>query len=1266
MAFVHLRLHSEYSIADGIVRLKDAVAAAENDNQPALALTDLNNTFGFIKFYRAARAKGVKPVLGTDVFITNENERDRPYRVLLLIQNEKGYKNLCELLSQAFLSNSYKDRAEIRFDWLKDLSEGLICLSGASIGEVGQCLLTGSAQSTELARNAAQRYAQVFGDRFYLEVQRAGFADDERLLRQTVALAIDTQIGVVATHPVQFLKPEDYRSHEARVCIAQGDTLANPKRQRLFTEEQYLKSSEEMTALFHDLPVAIENTLAIAQRCNFKMNLGTPQLPNFPTPHGESLEDYLRLASREGLEKRLLQRYPEAALREERRPTYQARLELECDTIIQMGFPGYFLIVADFINWAKNNGVPVGPGRGSGAGSLVAYSLGITDLDPLPYSLLFERFLNPERVSMPDFDIDFCQEKRQRVIDYVRERYGRDAVSQIVTFGTMASRAVIRDAGRVLDLPYNLCDQLSKLIPVVQAKPLSLEEAREKEPILAEREKKEDEVRELLVVARPLEDLVRNVGMHAGGVLIAPGKLTDFCPLYQAPGSKEDEGVVSMYDKDDVEAAGLVKFDFLGLKNLTIIQAAVDTINTLYKGAMPHWGEVADAAKPTADYQSKSAPRDTLSLEDLNGFDDPAAYQILKDANTTGIFQVESAGMRRYLVKLAPDQFEDIIAMLALYRPGPLNSGMVDDFILRKRGQQAIDYFHSDLKDCLAPTYGVIVYQEQVMQIAQIIAGYSLGGADLLRRAMGKKKPEEMAQQRSIFLEGALKKGHTEKLAAQLFDLMEKFAEYGFNKSHTAAYAVITYQTAWLKAHYPAEFMAATLSADMDDTDKVAFLVADAKANGLAVLPPDINASRYRFEPVVGASVSDGEIQTEEDFYSSRETITRSAPTRDPSPYDSGRKSRTIRYGLGAIRGVGESAVMNILKARENGPFTDLFNFCARVDRKLVNKRAMEALVKSGAFDALHPRGRQGRAQLVAGITLAVQAADTAEAQAHQGGLFDDFADSASGDTNSGASGTALGLSDTAPFTVREALLEEKLALGYCFSGSLFDDVRDELQRFAPNTLARLLPSRDPVWVAGVVVDSRGQMTRRGMMRVVTIDDGTARLDITVFNEIYEQRKSVLKNDEPLLLCARVENDEFSGGLRGAAIEILTLTDARLRYGKGIAIELESDSFKDQRLFNEFLQELTQTLAPQLVSNSLGSGVSKAPVTNAKTGVATESASNSHLPGAMSTAPVFISIEGDQEVCTLALGRAYAVTPSPDQLQRLSQLPGARSAALVY
>ena len=880
--FIHLRLHSEYSIVDGICRLDDAVAAAAADGQQALGLTDLGNTFGFIKFYGAARAKGVKPLLGADLYVTNRLDREAPHRVLLLAQNDQGYKNLCTLISRAWLTNSHKDRGEVKFEWFSEpappgsapseapgfadpagvtcspapFHQGLICLSGGPAGEVGQALLRGGEQALALAQEAAQRYHAAFGDRFYLEVQRAGTPEDDRLVSQTAGLAASLGIPLVATHPIQFVKPTDFRSHEAKVCIAEGETLANPRRSRRFTPEQYLKTQAEMADLFADLPSAIENTARIAARCSLTLQLGKPQLPDFPTPNGESLEAFLRSQSAQGLARRLEERYPDPVTRAAHQPNYETRLSLECDIIIQMGFPGYFLIVADFINWAKGNGVPVGPGRGSGAGSLVAYCLGITDLDPLPYALLFERFLNPERVSMPDFDIDFCQEKRQRVIDYVRDRYGKGSVSQIVTFGTMASRAVIRDAGRVLDLPYNFCDQLSKLIPVVQNKPLSLAEAMEKEPILAERAKKEVEVRELLAVASPLEDLVRNVGMHAGGVLIAPGQLTDFCPLYQAPGSKGDEGVVSMFDKDDVEAAGLVKFDFLGLKNLTVIQMTVDTINAVRERA----GE---------------AP---LKLQHLNGFDDPAAYQVLKDANTTGIFQVESAGMRRYLLKLQPDQFEDIIAMLALYRPGPLKSGMVEDFILRKRGQQRIDYFHPDLQECLAPTYGVIVYQEQVMQIAQIIAGYSLGGADLLRRAMGKKKAEEMAQQRSIFLEGARAKGHSEALAIELFDLMEKFAEYGFNKSHTAAYAVITYQTAWLKAHYPAEFMAATLTADMDDTDKVAFLVQDAKANGIRVLPPDINASGYRFEP---------------------------------------EGAKAIRYGLGAIRGVGEGAVMNILAARQ-------------------------------------------------------------------------------------------------------------------------------------------------------------------------------------------------------------------------------------------------------------------------------------------------------------------------------------------------------------
>jgi len=1182
--FVHLRMHSEYSVVDGICRLDDAVAAAASDGQQALGLTDLGNTFGFIKFYGAARAKGVKPLLGADLYVRNPLDRDAPYRVLLLVQNDQGYKNLCTLISRAWLTNSYKDRGELKFEWFSEpaqpasassgipapIHHGLICLSGGSSGEVGQALLRGDEPALAMAQEAAQRYHAVFADRFYLEVQRAGTPQDDRLVSQTAGLAASLGIPLVATHPIQFVKPTDFRSHEAKVCIAEGETLANPRRNRRFTPEQYLKTQAEMAELFADLPSAIENTARIAARCNPVLQLGKPQLPDFPTPHGESLEDFLRSQSALGLERRLEERYPDPSTRAAQQPTYEARLALECDTIIQMGFPGYFLIVADFINWAKNNGVPVGPGRGSGAGSLVAYCLGITDLDPLPYALLFERFLNPERVSMPDFDIDFCQEKRQRVIDYVRERYGKEAVSQIVTFGTMASRAVIRDAGRVLDLPYNFCDQLSKLIPVVQNKPLSLAEAMEKEPILAERAKKEDEVRELLAVASPLEDLVRNVGMHAGGVLIAPGQLTDFCPLYQAPGSKGDEGVVSMYDKDDVEAAGLVKFDFLGLKNLTVIQMAVDTINAARDKA----GEVR------------------LKLQDLNSFDDPAAYQVLKDANTTGIFQVESAGMRRYLLKLQPDQFEDIIAMLALYRPGPLNSGMVDDFIVRKRGQQKIDYFHPDLQECLAPTYGVIVYQEQVMQIAQIIAGYSLGGADLLRRAMGKKKPEEMAQQRSIFLEGARAKGHGEALATQLFDLMEKFAEYGFNKSHTAAYAVITYQTAWLKAHYPAEFMAATLSADLDDTDKVAFLVTDAKANGIAVLPPDINASGYRFEP-------------------------------------EGKKA--IRYGLGAIRGVGEAAVMNILAVRaEGGAYKDLFDFVRRVDRRIVNKRAMEALVKAGAFDGLHPQGRAGRAQLVAAIGLAVQAADAAEAHADQAGLF--------GEVDSDAN-APLALPPASPYSERQALLEEKLALGYCFSGSLFDDVAQEIRRFAPTALAAAMPSREPVWIAGVVVDSRAQMTRRGMMRVVELDDGSGRIEVTVFNELYESRRSVLKVDEPLIVSAKVEHDEYSGSLRGSAVEILTLAEARLRYAKGVRLTIEASSTAE-------VQALITRLQAGL-GDGWGQGRAAPPKVD---------------PNKNPTAgcPIYLKVQMAGQRCEVRLGDAWRLNPEPQVLERLrSQLEDA-------
>ncbi len=1174
--FVHLRMHSEYSIVDGIVRLDAAVAKAAADGQPAIAITDLSNTFAYIKFYKAARAAGIKPILGADVWITNDQDRDRPFRLLLLVQSNEGYRNLCELITRSWLKNTHRDRAEIRLEWLAQHADGLIALSGALQGELADAIARSSRSKAPAASPGAksktglepsdlvlQKYLEIFGDRFYIELQRADQPGEETYIRQAVALAIRHQVPVVATHPVQFLEKEDFRSHEARVCIAEGETLASGRRKKRFTESQYFQTQDEMSSRFADIPQALDNTLEIAQRCNVVLQLGKPQLPNFPTPNGETLEDYLRLTAREGLEKRLIERYPTETVRESHRQHYADRLELEIKTIIEMGFPGYFLIVADFINWAKQNGVPVGPGRGSGAGSLVAYSLGITDLDPIPYALLFERFLNPERVSMPDFDIDFCQDNRYKVIDYVRTKYGKDAVSQIVTFGTMASKAVIRDAGRVLDLPYNFCDQLSKLIPVVQNKPLSLEEAKKEEPILAEREQKEDEVRELLALARPLEDLTRNVGMHAGGVLIAPGRLTDFCPLYQAPGSTEDEGVVSMYDKDDVEAAGLVKFDFLGLRNLTIIQMAVDTINRLY-------------------------PDRHLTLRELDGFDDPAAYQVLRDANTTAIFQVESDGMKKLLAKLQPDRFEDIIAVLALYRPGPLNSGMVDDFIKRKRGEQPIDYFHESLKDCLSPTYGVIVYQEQVMQIAQTIAGYSLGGADLLRRAMGKKKPEEMAQQREIFVNGALQKGHSQALATRLFDLMEKFAEYGFNKSHTAAYAVLTYQTAWLKAHHTAEFMAATLSADMDDTDKVAFFSADTRANKVRIKAPDINASNYRFEPVPGATAEEGLV---------------------------------IQYGLGAIRGVGESAVMVILATRsQDGPFKDIFDFCARIDRRVVNRRAIEALVKAGAFDALH----DNRAQVVASVGLAVMAADQAQASVHQGGLFEEAPGQA----------PVIDMPKVAPWTERQRLLEEKQALGYCFSGHLFAPYAQEIRRFVSTPLNRQVPSRDPVWIAGVVSASRAQMTKRGMMRIVEIDDGTGKLEITVFSELWDQHRQAIKVDEPLILQAKIENDDFSGGYRGSAVEILTLGEARARFALGIRVKMTPETTSGNGQATNTPAKLRDLLEP--------------------------------WRAAQHGCPIFIRMDRGGAECDIQLPEAWKVKPEEEFIRLLTQHFAKDAVEVIY
>lgn len=1082
--FVHLRLHSEFSITDGIVQIDQAVAAAADDGMPALGISDLANLFGMVKFYKTARGKGVKPVVGVDAWIQNEAERDKPYRVLLICKNRVGYGQLCELLTRAYLDNKYRGRAEMRREWFENgAASELLCLSGAMHGDIGVAIAAGN---RELATQLAADWSRLFPDAFYLEIQRAGHPGTEAYIRHALDIAGELGIPVVATHPVQFLKREDFRAHEARVCIAQGYVLADKRRPRDFTEEQYLKSQAEMCELFADIPEALENAVEIARRCSLTVQLGKNFLPLFPTPEGMTLDDFLVQEAKAGLEKRLVQLYPQPEEREKQRPRYEERLKFETDTIIQMGFPGYFLIVADFIRWGKKNGVPVGPGRGSGAGSLVAYSLDITDLDPLEYALLFERFLNPERVSMPDFDIDFCQDNRYRVIEYVRERYGKEAVSQIATFGTLASKAVVRDVGRVLDMPYGLCDRLSKLIPIEGAKPVSLNKAYEMEPQIGEMMKDGNDgeaVQTLWGLAQPLEGLTRGVGMHAGGVLIAPGKLTDFCPLYIADG--DDATPVSQFDKDDVEAVGLVKFDFLGLRNLTIIELALEYIARM-TGSRP----------------------DLMSL----GFEDPAAYQILKDANTTAIFQVESDGMKKLLKKLAPDRFEDIIAVLALYRPGPLGSGMVDDFILRKKGQQEIDYFHPDLKACLEPTYGVIVYQEQVMQISQIIGGYTLGGADMLRRAMGKKKPEEMAKHRATIAEGAKQKGYDPALAEQLFDLMTKFAEYGFNKSHTAAYAVVTYHTAWLKAHHCAAFMAATMSSDLDNTDTVKIFYEDTVANGIAVLPPDVNESDYRFVPV---------------------------------------DRKTIRYGLGAVKGVGEPAVRAILAAREKaGAFRDLFEFCERVDRRMVNRRVIEALIRAGAMDTLS--GHQGldRAQLMATVALAMEAAEQAAANAMQGGLFDLMPD---------AAGAAPAFAKIRPWTERERLKEEKLAIGFFLSGHPFNSFKGEVRRFVRRTLAQIEPSRDITMLAGVVMETRTKMGNRGKMAFVLLDDGTQPREVMVYSEVLDANRGKIVTDEVLVVEAKVSNDEFSGGLRIIADRLLTLGEARSRFARALQLRINGE-----------------------------------------------------------------------------------------------------------
>ena len=1151
---VHLRVHSEFSVVDGTVRIPDLITRVGSFNQPAVALTDLTNIFGLIKFYKAARGAGIKPLAGCDMWVTNDQDREKPTRILLLVASNKGYLKLCELLTQAWLTNAYRGRGEIRREWLNDCS-GLIALSGAASGDIGQALLNGQG---DLARELAKEWSIRFPKAFYIELQRRDSDIDEAYVQAALGLASDMGLPVVATHPVQFLSKEEFRAHEARVCIAEGQILTDPRRPKLFTEDQYLLSSEEMIERFADIPSALANTVAIAKRCNLTLELGRPRLPDFPTPDGVSLDDYLFQLSEAGLAKRMLQLYPDPLEREKQYPTYADRLTLECKTIVQMGFPGYFLIVQDFINWGKNNGVPVGPGRGSGAGSLVAYSLGITDLDPIRYDLLFERFLNPERVSMPDFDIDFCQDNRERVIDYVKEKYGRAAVSQIATFGTLGAKAVVRDAGRVLDMPYMLCDGLSKLIQQNPADPWTLDRALNEEPQFRERYETEEEVKALVDLARPLEGLTRNVSMHAGGVLIAPGKLTDFCPLYCQPG--HEDSAFSQFDKDDVEAVGLVKFDFLGLRNLTILDWAVRFVRK---------------------FNPELRDFDIMSLS----LDDPASYKLLCDANTTAVFQLESRGMKELLKKLKPNTFEDIVAVLALFRPGPLESGMVDDFVNRKHGRATVDYFHQDLEQTLKSTYGVIVYQEQVMLISQIIGGYSLGGADLLRRAMGKKKPEEMAAHRELFEQGAAKKGYDTQMAVRLFDLMELFAGYGFNKSHSAAYALIAYQTAWLKAHHPAEFFAATLSSDMDDTGKVQIFWRDCLLNKVEVLAPDINESGYRFEPVF-------------DTYTVQ-----------------GLPPRTIRFGLGAVKGSGQSAIEAIIVARQSGPFISLFDFCRRINRQAVNRRCIEAMIRAGAFDSIE----SNRAALIESLSTALDAADPAERSANQVSLFGDD----SGDV------VAMELSRTPAWDLKTKLSEEKLALGFFFSGHLFDIWKDEVRTLVPRSISRLEPSRDKQWVAGVISTIQTRITKTGKkMLNITLDDGNAQQEITIYSELFEEHKHRLKEDQLLIAQVKVSQDE-EGKLRIGVDSIYDLQLTREARARVLRIRLNG---------NADATKLKSLLDPHRATQG-----------NAGTGT-----------------PVEIVYETSQALCTLRLGESWRVRLPDSLVEQLTTWTSPKDVQVTY
>jgi DNA polymerase-3 subunit alpha len=1161
--FVHLHLHTEYSLVDSTVRVASLMEQATRDGMPAVAMTDQNNLFGLVKFYRRAMAAGVKPIIGADLRIANQDDKSRPYTLIVLCQDENGYRNLSQLITRAHLEGRVRGEPMLRREWFTPEScSGLIALSGGAHGDVGHALVVGHEDE---ARQRLATWRDVFGDRYYLELVRTGRSAEEACVQASLLLAAEVRVPVVASNDVRFVDAGDFNAHEARVCIHEGRGLADADRPKNYSEQQYLRSSAEMAELFADVPEALANAVEIARRCNLDLQLGESVLPAFPVPDEQNEAGFLESEAERGLQVALDRIFAASEVPANERDAvaapYRERLTIELKVIRDMGFPGYFLIVADFIRWARENDIPVGPGRGSGAGSLVAWVLGITDLDPLDHDLLFERFLNPERVSMPDFDIDFCMEGRDRVIDYVAERYGRERVAQIITFGTMAARAVIRDTGRVLGQPYGFVDRIAKLVPFEIG--MTLEKALEQSDELATMYRDDEEVAAIIDLARSLEGLARNAGKHAGGVVIAPDRLTDLVPLYCEDGCTN---IVTQLDKDDVEAIGLVKFDFLGLKTLTIIDWAVRIVNA------------ADAA---AELDINRIP-----------MRDAGTFELLQSTQTAAVFQLESSGMRDLIKRMRPDQFDDLVALVALFRPGPLQSGMVDDFIARKHSasQAEIDYLHPDLKPVLKETYGVILYQEQVMQIAQVLAGYTLGGADLLRRAMGKKKPEEMAKQREIFVGGATSRGVAEPTATRIFDLMEKFAGYGFNKSHSAAYALLAYQTAYLKAHYPAAFMAAVMSADLDNTDRLVTLKDDCRKLGIELEAPSVNRSAYHF------SVSD---------------------------------DRTILYGLGAIKGIGRSAVEALIAERDTrGPFSGLVEFCRRVDHDKVNRRALEALAKSGALDEF---GVTRRAHMHA-LPEALKSADQ-HARAVAAGQDDMF-----GLDSSPPQDEVEALPELDEWPERTLLGNEKEALGLYLTGHPFDAVRGDAQSFVDGRLGELASepppqgsrgerdyaqSRREVTIAGLVVDVR----KRGNRVSVVLDDDSGRMEVSLFGEAFDEFRHLLVKDEIVVVGGPLRYDDFIGAWSLNVKKVVHIDRVIESRARSMILKLAPNGQGEQ-----LLTKLHDVLLPYREGNC----------------------------------EVAVQYLGHEAAARLELGAEWSVRPSRELRDKLCELLGRNNVRLVY